>query len=274
MRTSLKFGSVNVPGKTGRAVHFIPNCRLPGVKAFSRWKEGAKTSLGEFGLPISRVYGENIAKVILSSLMDRHSVPSVNVLLDDGETIHLPPKVAFLMKHAVEVAQEKGEGESAVKTMMGDFKDKPSDMNILKAISEIGMGDARLYSVCADYNESSRWRDVVKVCDKEEIVHVLVLDDAQFILADSDQFGMASDTVFRDVCQSEDFRKTAQDVFVSALSRLGIKVGIPVSRMDYIMEGLEIYGEAYMSEKFQDTFIFPELAIPLGIECNGRLKQC
>jgi hypothetical protein len=258
----------NLKPKRGKLIHLIPDYRLPGIRAFSRWKEGNRNSLHDFEMSVSREHGAGIAKIATSSLTNPNKIPSVRVTLEEGEILHLPPKIAYLIKLAIERVGKR-DRYAHLNELLANFEEQGTQ--ILYLIAEFAMGDSRLHSVCAANNVYSIWNETMSFYSDKSL-HYLNLENVPFYIGDNDQLTQAVEYLKSLQYQTSDYRKLLEKILITIFRRNGIKIKFNMpGKLRYCVDYLESRGRRYIRP---DPYLEspPEMVIPLGVELKGELE--
>jgi len=303
----LKFGSINVTCNTGTIRHVIPSSRMGWIREFTRWKESGG------GLNVSkRPLSMDIMSQLIQSktnTFDRDCVPSLKVDLDDGTTLHLPPKIWYFVLLSL---QNMGDAErrTTIKRIATDTKTTsgifpgPGIDPIIKASLELLSGDIRLCSIACDLMKNTpflpsifdlssdsttqlpraalngaSWMSFIidrHSKDNGENIWVLEISDAPFIYATASHLenmeGSLKHTMWDDV-----FGCTTK-ILEASLDLLSDQSSMDHKILDWQVS-LQKFYQMEESEYWTDhrsVYYNPcsvEIAVPTGVTVSGALRE-
>jgi hypothetical protein len=265
--TTLKFGNDSYPGSTGEAVHFIPRARLPGLEAFSRWKTNKKSSLDDLEMSISTSHGPNTARLVVESLRNTgpFRVPSLRINLDDGEVFHLPPKIALLVKMALQNAKEDEKALESLHGMMADYGSIFEADSLIDMAADLIMGKMRLHSIaCAE--KGSEWENTMMLHDPEASLHEMIMHDASFAAADYNVYSNIRSRVFG-YAFANDLRRIEAILAVKLGLAREEDMGPESGEVRFFIQCLDHERNQY---PIPEVFTRIELNVPMGAECTGH----
>jgi hypothetical protein len=284
----MKFGPYTTKGKRGPAVRYVNKDTLREMKSFARWKEEAGR-LNGYGDVVEKHCGTNIAEAITDTMksLGKDTISSVCITSQEG-AVHIPPKISYLIKLAIETSDNEEKLIDKILTPGG------SDLDIRiilgMAIGDMSLGYARLFSVNATTVGDNYWKDQSGTGEPE--LYSVNMDNVDYTIACSKISGyilrrtgerliIGKDTPGNDL--SSMFAKALDGIMITkqnasraekwkAMNLNAFMRVMGFGRMNESDDGwIATLHENYVEKGIDSNE--PELIIPLGARTHGSIMQ-
>lgn len=230
---------------TGTVYHLVLASRQPTVQAFTRWKEGSREAAREIQSEFAKTLGAPLAESIVGTMCccEREAIPSVQIQIRDS-FLHLPPKIAYLVKLAHLDREEK---------VLGQFEAylREHPETALMILADIAMGKCRLETVpCFDQmTKLTYW--MRRISMRGGAATLYSIDSVAYVCA-----------------EAQWFNKTVESLgIVHGRGRLSGGLLKEIFSSSDGMKPYKGFGGLYLSPNSNP--LFAEAALPLGTEAEG-----
>lgn|GEM_PF-4481831 len=261
--TTIRLGSMKLDCETKNLTFLVPKSRMAAIREFSAWKEGRGTKLAGFGDSVSQMsYGPDVARAVVSGLeaVGPQNIPTVQARLD-SETLHLPPRIACLLRMALEL--DKAKGQKMASEIVQGYASSPIPMGVDALFADVLLGELRLYSISSSGEGVEKYyREIMKIRDPKKALATLKLDRALCIAAEDQVLAEVVTDIQRIFMYDSNFWKSdgAAELFSAIMSMRG-----STEKVAGVSEGIAEHLECVlgMASSYLDVREIPEYLVPI-----------
>ena len=262
--TTIRLGDLRLDCETKNLTFLVPKSRMAAIREFSAWKEGRGTELAGFGDSVSQVaYGPDVARAVVSGLgaVGPQNIPTVQARLD-SEMLHLPPRIACLLRMALEL--DKAKGQKMASEIVQGYASSTIPYGVDALFADVLLGELRLYSISSSGESVEKYyRQIMAGRDPKKALATLKLGSVPCIAAEDQVLAEVVTDMQRIFMYDPNFWKGegAAELFSAIMSIRG-----STEKVAGVSEGIAEHLECVllgMASSYLDPREIPEILVPI-----------